>query len=171
MRERRFPRAGNSCEYHEAAQGDGHINFFEVVKVRAFDFEFRRDFGDGTSCAARVRRRMAKHFARDAAFFRHEFVKRPLAEQFAAAGTGAWADVDDMVCRADGVFVVFDDEHGVPLVFEFRETLDETTVVAGVQTDRGFVQNVADALQVAPQLRGQTDALTFAAGQGRCPAV
>ena len=171
VRERRFPGAGNPRQNYETPQGDGHINFFQVVKVRALDFEFRRSFGDGASGAARVRRRMAEHFACDAFFFLHEFVKRPLAEQFAAAGTGARADVDDMVCRADGVFVVFDDEHGVPLVFEFRETLDETTVVAGVQTDRGFVQNVADALQVAPQLRGQTDALTFAAGQGRCPAV
>ena len=75
---------------------------------------------------------MAKHFARDAAFFRHEFIKRPFAEEFAAAGTGSRADVDDVIRRADGVFVVFDNEHGVPLVFEFREALDETTVVTGV---------------------------------------
>ena len=75
---------------------------------------------------------MAKHFARDAAFFRHEFVECPLAEKFAAAGTGPRADIDDVIRRADGVFIVFDDENGVALVFEFREALDETAVVTGV---------------------------------------
>jgi hypothetical protein len=78
---------------------------------------------------------------------------------------GAGADVDDVVGAADGVLVVFDDEHGVAHVAQVLQRLQQAVVVALVQADRGLVEHVHDAGQPGADLRGQADALRLAAGQ------
>jgi len=83
-----------------------------------------------------------------------------------AALTGAGADVDDVVGAADGVFVVLHHHQGVAALAELVQGIEQQGVVTRVQADGGFVQHVAHALQVAAQLRGQADALGFAAAEG-----
>ena len=78
---------------------------------------------------------------------------------------GAGADVDDVVGEADRVLVVLDDDHGVADVAQARERAEQALVVALVQADRGFVEHVHHADQARADLRGQADALRFAAGQ------
>ena len=65
----------------------------------------------------------------------------------AAVLTGAGADVDDPVGLGDGVLVVLDDDECVTQVPQSLEGLDESGVVALVQTDTGLVQDVEDAHQ------------------------
>ena len=85
--------------------------------------------------------------------------------------TGAGAKIENIVGVADGVFVVLNDEDGVAEVAELHEGLDEALVVALVEADGGLVQNVEDASEARTDLRGETDALAFAAGERRRAAV
>ena len=94
-----------------------------------------------------------------------------LRHQAAAAHAGARADVDQVLGGADGVFVVFDHHQRVAVVAELLQRAQQDAVVARVKADGGFVEHVAHALQVAAQLRGQADALRFAARQGGRAAI
>ena len=60
---------------------------------------------------------------------------------------GSGPDVNDPVGRADGVLVMLDDDERVAQVPQPLEGLDESGVVALVQTDTGLVQDVEDAHQ------------------------
>ena len=84
-----------------------------------------------------------------------------LAAVFAGAGT----DVDDVVGDADGLLVVFDDQHGVAQTPEALERVDEALVVALVQTDRGLVEDVQHADETRSDLGGEADALGFTTRQ------
>ncbi len=89
----------------------------------------------------------------------------------AAVFAGAGAEVEDVVGFADGVFVVLDDEDGVAEVAEVFEGGDEALVVALVEADGGFVEDVEDAAELGADLGGEADALAFAAGEGGGAAV
>jgi hypothetical protein len=69
------------------------------------------------------------------------------------------------------VFVVFDDDDGVAKVAEALQRGEQAVVVAGMQADRGFVEDVEDADEPAADLAGQADPLRFAAGEGRGGAI
>jgi hypothetical protein len=66
---------------------------------------------------------------------------------------------------------VLDDQHAVAQVAQARQRRQQPRVVALVQADRRFVQDVEDADQRAADLRGQPDALRFAARKRRGRAV
>jgi hypothetical protein len=78
---------------------------------------------------------------------------------------GAGAEVDHVVCGADRLFVVFDDDDGVPDVAHSRECFQQSSVVALVQADRGFVEDVDHTRQLRPHLARQSDALRFSTRQ------
>ncbi len=60
----------------------------------------------------------------------------------------AWANKTEyVVCMANGVFVVFDYQHRVAQVAQFFEGLNQTYVVAMVQSDRGLIEDVKNAAQ------------------------
>ncbi len=78
---------------------------------------------------------------------------------------GAGADVEHVIGIADGVLVVLDHDHGVAEVAQTFERLEQTRVVTLVQSDRRLVQHVEHAGEPRTDLRGQPDALAFAARQ------
>jgi len=67
----------------------------------------------------------------------------------------------------DHVGVVLDDEHGIPLIAELPEDVDETPVVARVQADRRLVEHVERVDQRRAERGREADALRLAAGQRR----
>ena len=83
----------------------------------------------------------------------------------AAAHAGAGAEIDDVVGRPHRVFVVLDDDHRVALVAKLGQRVQQAVVIAGVQADRGLVENIQHAHQAAADLAGQADPLHFAAGK------
>ena len=95
----------------------------------------------------------------------HDVGRRALGDDMAAEAAGAGAEVEDIVGVADGVFVVFDDEDGVAEIAQPYESLDEAGVVALVQADGGLVEDVEHAAEARADLRGEADALAFAAGE------
>ena len=76
---------------------------------------------------------------------------------------GAGAHVDDVIGREDRLAIVLDDEHGVAEVAEARLRLEEARVVARVEADRRLVEHVEHADEGRADLRGEADALPFAA--------
>ena len=61
---------------------------------------------------------------------------------------------------------MLDDDDGVASVTELKKRVDEPFIVDGVEADGRFIQNVGDADEVVPDLRGKVDALGLAAGKG-----
>ena len=82
-----------------------------------------------------------------------------------AVDTGARADVDYPVGRANGVFVVFDDDERVSEVLEGDQGFDQTAVVALVKADARFVEHIENTGEAGSDLRSQTDALGLTAGE------
>ena len=72
---------------------------------------------------------------------------------------------------ADGVFVVFDEDERIAFGLERLEGSEEGGVVARVEADGGLIEDVEDALEIGSELRGEADALGFAAGEGGGGAV
>ena len=89
----------------------------------------------------------------------------------AAANARSRSEIHDVVRCPHRVFVVLDDDHRVALVAEAGEGRQQAGVVAGVQSDRRFVEDVEHADQPAADLPGQPDPLHFAARKGRRGAV
>ena len=110
-------------------------------------------------CTQRMREEAPGHRRR----LRRQLGRAALRDQPAAALAGTGTDVDDVVGRAYRVLVVLDDDQCVALVAEVLQRTEQHLVVARVQPDRRLVEHIADALQVAAELRREPDALRLAA--------
>ncbi len=83
----------------------------------------------------------------------------------AAGFSGAGAKIHHVVGAANGFFVVLDDQHRIAQVAQSFERGEQPAVVARVQADGGLVEHVENAAQSRADLRGQANALRFAAGK------
>ena len=97
--------------------------------------------------------------------FLRDLVGRADGNDFAAADAGAGAEVDQVVGGPHRVFIVFDDDDRVAQVAEFGKRIEQTLVIARMEADRWFVENVEHADEAATDLAGEADALRFAAGK------
>ena len=82
----------------------------------------------------------------------------------------AGADVDEVVRRAHRVLIVLDDDERVAEVAQTFQGGEQLVVVALVQADGRLVKDIENAHQARADLRRQTDALGFAAGERRACA-
>ena len=83
----------------------------------------------------------------------------------AAMHAGAGADVEHMIRQTYGVLVMLDHDHGIAEVAQPFQRLQQPRIVALVQADRGLVEHIEHAGQPRADLRGEPNALAFAAGQ------
>ena len=95
----------------------------------------------------------------------HDFSGSSLCNHLAAKTARAGAEIENVICVADGLLVVFNDQHGIAQIAQFFQSLNQTVVVALMKADRGLIQNIEHATQPRADLRGQADALTLAAGE------
>jgi hypothetical protein len=70
-----------------------------------------------------------------------------------------------MIGGEHGVAVVLDHHERIPQVAQREQCGEEFFVVARMESDRRFVKDVNDAGKPRPDLRGEPDALRFAAGK------
>jgi hypothetical protein len=123
---------------------DGEV--FEVVGVGVFDGdpvagERARFFSSDDLDLAR------EVLAGDGLGGVHDLLRGAICDEEAAVLTCSGAEVEDVVGVADGVFVVLDDENGVAEVTEVFECVDEALVIALVEADGGFVEDVEDSAE------------------------
>ena len=107
----------------------------------------------------------------EALFVADDFRIAAGGNDLAAADAGTGAEIDDVVGRAHGVFVVLDDEDGVAHVAQSFQRPQKPIVVARMQTDRWLIEDVQHADQAAADLPSQTNPLRLAAGKGRGGSV
>ena len=80
---------------------------------------------------------------------------------------GARADVHDIIRGAHRFLVVLDDDQRVAEIAQTLQRIEQLCVVALVQTDARFVENIQHADQPAADLRRKADALALAARKRR----
>src|SRR3546814_2138442 len=83
----------------------------------------------------------------------------------------AGAHIDDIVGVADRILVMLDDDDGVAEVAEALQGREQPVVVALVEADARFVEDVEHTRQAAANLAGEADALALAAAQRAAGAV
>ena len=192
VHERALAAAAHARDARQAAEREGGVDVLQVVLRRADDLQPDRVVvasagGTPVFCpSASVRRRgerlvaAARHGDRQPAgevlrggrvLHAQDFLQRALRDEPPAARTRAGADVEDVVGGADRVLVVLDDDDAVAQVAQAAQGGDEPVVVALVQADAGFVEHVEHARQPRADLRGEADALRFAAGKRAALAV
>ena len=77
--------------------------------------------------------------------------------------------VDDIVGTADGLLVMFHDEHRVAKVPQVFKRSNQTLVIALMQADGRFIENIEHAHEASTDLRCKADALRLATGKrGGC---
>ena len=94
-----------------------------------------------------------------------------LKNDFSAEASGSRSHIDHIVCRQHHVFVVLHDNHRVADVPQFLQRADESAVVALVESDARFVEDVEHVHELAADLRGEADALAFSAREGEAGSV
>ena len=93
---------------------------------------------------------------------RHHLFWRASADNLAAIPPSPRPQIHKEVRRAHGVQVMLDDDDGVAEVTQSAEGVQQLVVVALMEADAGFVQDVEHADQTAAHLARQADALRFA---------
>ena len=162
--QRRLATAGHAGDAGEQAERNFGGDIFEIVAARADDFQ-RPRLIFGAAFRDRDHQLAGEIFAGPGVRRRHQVVDAALCDHVAAVDAGAGADVQHPVGGADGVLVVLDHDHGVAEVAQALERFQKPGIVALVQPDGGLVEHVEHAGQAGADLRGQPDALAFAAGQ------
>ena len=82
--------------------------------------------------------------------------------------TRARAEIDDVIGAAHRFFIVLDDDERVSFFAQRGQRFEQSKIVARMQPNRRFVENVKDAAQIRAELRRETNPLRFAAAQSFC---
>ena len=169
--QRRLARTGHAGDAGQQADRNFQIDIVQVVAARALEVQrqllvARRALGRNRDLHS-----PGQVFAGQRVRVRHDFCGRALGDDLAAVHAGARADVDHVVGQADRVFVVLDHDHRVADVAQVLERAEQAIVVALMQADRRFVEDVHHADQAGADLAGQANPLRFAAGQGVGAAI
>ena len=94
-----------------------------------------------------------------------DLLRRPLEDDLAPVHARPRTDVDDLVGLHHHVLVVLHDEDRVPHVAQTLQGRDQADVVPLVEADGRLVEDVENADQPRPDLRGQPDPLALPAGE------
>ena len=165
--ERALARARHAGHAHEQAQRELDVDVLQVVLARAATVSLRPS--PRRRWAGSSMREVAAQVAAGQAGLRraHHLGGRARRHDLPAVPAGARAEVDDPVGLLHRLVVVLDHHHRVADVAQVLERRQQLLVVALVQADRGLVQHVDDAGQLAADLAGQPDALALAARERR----
>ena len=164
-----MPGAGDAGHADELADRELDVDVLEVVHRGAADPE-----GAEVLVAPLGHRDLAlarEELARDRPRVPLHGLRRALRDDVPAVLARARAHVDQVVGRAHHLLVVLDHEHGVAEVAQPLEGRDQLAVVALVEPDRGLVEDVEHADELAADLRGEAQPLGLAAGERRSRAV
>ena len=92
-------------------------------------------------------------------------------DHFAPQAAGLGPHVDDVIGGQHHVLVVLHDDDRIADVAQLLQRTDKALVVALVEADAGFVEDVEHVHQLRAYLRGEADALALASGQAHGRAV
>ena len=99
------------------------------------------------------------------------FRDRSLRDDFAAARAGAGAEIENVIRRSNRFFIVFDHDDRIPEIAEPAKRCEQPRVVALMQPDAWFVENIKNTGQSGTDLRCEPNPLRFAAGKRAALAI
>ena len=159
---RAFTRAGYAGDHGERADGHLKSDVFQVVLRGARHLD-GPTLGMATSLRQLDLATARQIVRRKGALRLHDLGGSSRRDHFPAALARARPHVDHKVGTADGVLIVLDHDDGVAEVAQVLQRGDKPLVVALMQTDRRFVQDIEHAHKPRADLRGEADALGLAA--------
>src|SRR5450830_434154 len=101
----------------------------------------------------------------------HYLGRRTLGDDMSTMHAGTRADIDHIIRQANRVFIVLDHNHRVADIPQVLQRAQETIIVALVQADRRFIEDIQHTHQACTDLAGQANTLGFTARQGIGAAV
>ena len=161
---RAFTRAGYAGDHGERADGHLKRDVFQVV-LRGTRHLEGPPLGMATSLRHLDLATARQIVRRKGALRLHDLGRSSRRDHFPAALARARPHVDHEVGAADGILVVLDHDDGVAEVAQMLQRGDKPLVVALMQADRRFVQDIKHAHEPRADLRGKADALGLAARQ------
>ncbi len=90
---------------------------------------------------------------------------------FASARARPGPEIDDVVGRPDGFFIVFNYDDGIAQITQAVQGPQQLTIVALVQPNAWFVQNVKHSSKAGADLCRQSNPLCFAPGERAALAI
>ena len=90
-----------------------------------------------------------------------DFGGRSMRHNLSTMHTRTWADVIDVIGLSNGLFIMFDNDHGVSLITQVFQCAQQSIIVTLMQSDGRFVQNIKNTCQARSNLTGQSDPLAF----------
>ncbi len=156
--QRGLARAADAGDADQLPERDRNVNTLEVVRARPDDFQRL-----AVSCPPHLRDRDLFAPRQVRAGQRpgvcEDLLRRAFRDDAPAVFARGRPEVHHPVRGQDRVGVVFDDQHGVAEVAQSLERVEQAVVVARMQSNGGFVQNVEHAHQARTHLGGESDAL------------
>ena len=162
---RRFSRPAHSGYHRHDIKRETHVDIFQVIMHGAFylDVIVPRPslHRNGNAFSA------GKIFGSITTLGIYQSFYRTLIDDFSSQTPGLRADVDDIIGRADNVFVVLDDNYCITQLLKPTQNLNKQSGIARMQPYTRFVENIKRTDQTATQRCRQIDTLALTARKRR----
>ena len=164
--QRGFTASGNAGDDRHHAQRNFDVDIFEVMCACAADGQVTgRHF---TACGNGNAAPTGEVCAGDGFGASHNLLRRSLRDELTAVLARAGTDIDNLVCGEHGIFIMLDDDQRIAQIAQAFERINQAGVIALMQTDARFIEDIQHADQTGTDLRRQSDTLGFAAGERAC---
>ena len=145
--ERRLATAAHSRDHGEHIEGETDVHALEVVHAAAFQPDNTRPLtarGRERNLVAMGKKRhgVGRLVFEPVPVGGRQILGLSLVHDFSAQASCVGSHVDDLVGSPHDVLVVFHHHHGVALVAQVAQHVDETVRVAAMQSDGRFVEDV-----------------------------
>ncbi|CCJ99707.1 hypothetical protein BN130_2423 [Cronobacter malonaticus 507] len=167
---RRFTGARNASYAGKQPNRQRQGDVFQVVAARAGQLQHFFRIGFHALFRHFNFALTAHELARERFRHRHDRVQWAFGDDLAAVYASARADIDHMVGRADGVFIVLHHNYCIAKITQVNQRTEQAFVIALMQADGRLIQHIHHTHQARADLACQTDTLRLAARKRFCGA-
>src|SRR5262249_29216344 len=89
----------------------------------------------------------------------------PLRDELPTVNARAWAEIDDVVGAPHRFLVVLHHDQRIPFFAKRAQGVEEAQIIARVQSNRWFIEDIKHASKIRAELGGETNALRFTAAK------
>ena len=180
--QRGFPRTAHARDGNERSERERQRYAGEIVPCGLFQndllaislppfrgdrdrpetFEIVRRVGDGRESIVRHGQRIVLQL---------ELARGSGRDKRTAVFARTRTEIDHEIRMFDHLAIVFHDDERIPQIAQLLERCDQPLVVALMQADARFIQDIQHSDQLGADLRRQTDPLSLAARQRSCGSI
>ncbi len=161
VHQRGFPGTAHSGHRGKHAQGNRDVDVFQVVFFCSTHSNDSLRVDGPWSPLLHHRKFAGEITSGDGVFGFGQGVHRPRVHDSTSVLPRARSDINKPVGCPDGFLVVFDHNQRVSQVSQGDQSVNQTPIVALVESDTGFIEDVEDTGEPRADLCGKPDALCF----------